>query len=986
MFKRLILILNLVYFVNAQTTNLEELSNAYITSIAKDKLGRIWFGTKSGLFSYDGYDVYKFNSSKQYISNDQITGVVFNDKINKLVITTVDGVNFFDTDSLKNQKVFIVPNSTNNEDNHVLEPHIDSIGNVWCSNMKGRLIKINPSKKVLVYTISVSIPLNLLAKYNYKDQLNQITTHGNKVYFSTRAMLCAFTEKDKSTKIESYDHRAISGIFLKGKTALIFDFNGIHSKQIGDSSDVLVSKIHLINSAYMDNEGDIWFIVNTKQLYKLGSNNEPELIFELDAEKINKYKAINCVYIDKTRICLGTNRGFILINKPLVAFKKIFENLTGYTSFELSSRGITKRNDTTIICAGYNYFARYNPNSGSTHTLISKEGAKQLIPYSLEITGDSLWIATEGTGIRLMDLTSNQFKNITYKNKPPKEYFAYGGLIKFVKKIDSVLFLCEYGLMGAYHLKSKLITDCDLFKWRYPTFNDKARGVNQILELNSNELAFVAKGKLIITNRNFKIKDLIRLTDDDKDNSSQAEIINIMQDKNNKLWLSTINKGVCCYDREKRVGVWYNTNNGLSDNTAYYSMQSNDGRVWVATNYGLNVIDLTTKKIKRYFESDGLANNEFNTNSFFKDSGGDLYFGGMKGVTRIIPSKLITDNENDVLKLTAIEMAGQGRSDSVVISNLNSIEKINLPFDSRYLRVRFSLMNFSQKNRYQFRLKGMDSSWVDLGNSNSVVFNSLIPGNYTLEVKAWNERGDLLPGSLSLPIVSEQVFYRKIWFIVFLVLMIIVSIAFIFYIAYTLKVKSINQIAEMRLRIATDLHDQVGGLLNKTATQAEMVQMKLAGKDDLLIKISDNSRVALNSMRDILWNLDPRNDTPESLIDRMSEYAHKMMEDTNIYELDLNELKQAKLSNEIRQTIITVFKESITNIVKHASGEKVKVSTTMNDKTLKLTVHSTGNFIESQTHAGQGIRNMKMRIEKIGGTLEVDKSEGVRIIFNIPAK
>lgn len=986
MFKRLLFIcwiLNLFVFTSAQTSNLEELNNAYITSVAKDKLGRIWFGTKNGLFSYDGYDVYKFKAGKKSISSDHITGLIFNDKINKLVITTIEGVNFFDTDSLKNERVFIAPNGTNNEDNHILEPHIDSVGNVWSSNMKGRLIKIDPRKKVIVYTISVPIPINLLTKYNYKDQLNQITTRGNQVYFSTQAMLCSFTEKDTKLKIESFEHRAASGIFFKGRTTLIFDFNGMHVKQLGDSTDALFNKIHLVNSSYKDSDGDIWFVVNTKQLYKLSNNFEPELIFELNAEQVNKYKAINSVYIDKNRIWLATNRGFILINKPLAAFKKIFENLPGYTPFELSSRGIIKRDDTTIICAGYNYLARYNPKSGSTHTLISKDASKALIPYGLEITGDTLWIATEGTGLRLIDLKSNQFKNIIFANRPPKEYFVYAGLIKFVKKIDSVLFLCEYGLMGTYHLKSKLINDCDVFKWRYTSFNDRARGVNQILELNKNEFAFVGKGKVVIANKSFKVKDVIRLTDE-KDNSMQAEIINVMQDKNNKLWLTTVNKGVCCYDREKRAGFWFNTNNGLSDNTAYYSLQSNDGRVWVATNYGLNVIDLKTKKIKRYFESDGLANNEFNTNSFFKDASGDLYFGGMKGVTRIIPSNLNAVDEDEVLTLTAIEMAGQSSSDSVLISNLSSIEKVSLPYDSRFLRVRFSLMNFSQKNRYRFRLQGMDSSWVDLGHSNSVVFNSLIPGSYTLEVKAWNERGDLLPGCLRLPIVSEQVFYKRVWFILFAILGVTVLIGLIFYSIYRVKIRAINQMAEMRLRIATDLHDQVGGLLNKTATQAEMVQMKLSEKDNSLVKIADNSRVALNSMRDILWNLDPRNDTPESLIDRMSEYAQKMMEDTNIYELNINDLKNVKLSNDIRQTIVTVFKECITNIVKHAAGEKVKVSASSNEKTLKLTIHNTGSFKEKEVHTGQGMRNMKMRIEKIGGTFDFDKSSGVTIVFNIP--
>ncbi len=973
---------------NAQSLSMEELSNAVITAIAKDQFGRTWFGTSNGLYSYDGYDVYKINSKTPtcQISNDLITGLAFNQRTKKLVVTTYHGINFFDTDSLRNTILFVDAKSSVKGANHIFDPHIDSLGNVWCANAVGKLIKVSPALKISVHAISVPVPLNLVAKYNYKDLIGEITTHGDRVYFTTQCLMCSFDEKSSSARTESFDHRAISGIYVTDSKQLICDFNGIHLKKSGDSVDIAFKPVHLINSSFKDVDGDIWILLNRTQLYKLGSNLELQLVYELDVEMINKHKAITVIHVGKRRIWLGTQRGFIMINKPITAFRKLFENLNGYSPLELSSRGIIKRNDTSIICAGYNYLASYNPLTGSSNTIVPKETARSLIPYGLEITGDSLWIASEGTGLRLIDLSSRQIKSITYRNKVPHEYFVYGGLIKCVKKIDSVLFLCEYGLMGAYHLNSKLIMDCDVFKWRYPWFNDKARGVNQLLELSEDELVFVVQGNVVISNRKFKVKDVIRLSDQKKENVVPVTIVNVMKAKDKKLWLSTLNEGICCYDREKRTAKWFNTSNGLSDNTVYNSLQSDDGRIWVATNYGLSVIDQNSGKIKCYFEKDGLANDEFNTNSFYKDKTGDLYFGGMKGFTRVIPSLLTPQGEKESLLLTAVEFAGKGSSDSVVISNLRAIGPLNLPYDSRYLRVRFSPMNFSSKNRYHYRLLGMDSNWVSLGSNNFVVFNSIIPGSYTLEIKAWSEGGDVLPGYLKIPIISEQVFYKRFWFILFSILVVVILIGLIFYSIYKLKIRAINQMAEMRLRIATDLHDQVGGLLNKTATQAEMVQMKLEGKDESLSKISDNSRVALNSMRDILWNLDPRNDTPESLIDRMSEYAHKMMEDTNTYELDLVQLKNAKLSNEVRQTIVTVFKESITNIVKHANGEKVKVSVESNDMQLVVKVHCSGIFKEKEGHTGQGIRNMKMRMEKVGGTFELVKTDGVTTIFSAPVK
>jgi len=155
--------------------------------------------------------------------------------------------------------------------------------------------------------------------------------------------------------------------------------------------------------------------------------------------------------------------------------------------------------------------------------------------------------------------------------------------------------------------------------------------------------------------------------------------------------------------------------------------------------------------------------------------------------------------------------------------------------------------------------------------------------------------------------------------------------------------------------------------------------MKLKHEDNSLTKIADNSRVALHSMRDIMWNLDPRNDDPESLVVRMSEYAQTMLEDSNVYELHLNVLKEVKLPQETRQVIITVFKEAISNIVKHAPNERVLVSAEINKDQLSIVIHNTGSFQIKNEFSGQGLRNMKMRIERIGGQFLIDKNDGVSL-------
>ena len=430
--------------------------------------------------------------------------------------------------------------------------------------------------------------------------------------------------------------------------------------------------------------------------------------------------------------------------------------------------------------------------------LTSKEAAKALIPYGLCVTGDSLWIGSEGGGLSLMNLQTWKLKRPEFSNRVPPEYFINGGLIKCVTKIDSFLCLGEYGLFGLYNLKTKYVTDSYSPTWKFKWTREKTHNINQIIKLNETELLFVVDGSIITTNKQFRVLNKIN-NNDLKGSLPEFRILNVLIDDKKRFWISTDRAGLCLYDTKTLKCKWYNTQNGLSDNTVYYSLQSKDARIWAATNYGLSVIDPATGVINNYYEKDGLANNEFNTNSFFKAANGDLYLGGMKGVTRVKPSLLVDRLENERFMITAVHIAGALGPDSVIQANLAELKQVTLPNQSRFLKVQFSLINFSNNNKYAFRLVGSDSLWVNLGNSNSVVFNSLNPGSYTLQIKAWNEHGDEVQQMISLPIVSEQIFYKKPWFIVFMLVLFVGVTGAIFYVIYKLKLRAINQM-EMCIR------------------------------------------------------------------------------------------------------------------------------------------------------------------------------------------
>lgn len=982
----LILIYNLGF---GQIADLKELDKIMVNAIAKDNDGRVWLASANGIYRHDGSQILKFCTTSKIgkLENENINGVVYNPKLKKIIATSRNGLYSIDPVSFEVKTHKLNLRTILSDENFFYSPCVDKKGNTWLANKEGYLLKLDTNFIFTRYEIKIPTLINSNSTYKRLLRVEGLSVVENKIiFFNSDLVLCSFDTNTLKIEVLSKSCRGFTGAMSYNNSLLFLDYTGCHFRGLQDTSDRKYGPITLITSSFQDSDGEVWFILDRIKLCKLNSSMDFEMIFELSADQINKHKMLATIFADRKRIWLGTSAGCIVLNKPNPAFEKILSPLKRYLPTELSSRGIVSVNDTTLLCSGYNYLVRYNTKRKTVEPIVSKEIAKGLLSYGLLCTGDSLWIAGEGSGLNLVNYKTGEFRKIKYSNSTAKHQYVKAGLLRSIAKIDSSIFISDYGFLFNYNLYNYRVNYCDSPTWPYPYFNDKSRGIIQILQIDKNNILFISAFKVYITDKQLRVKSVIDLCEPTNPDRNEVKILNAMIDQEGCFWLATERNGLCRYNLKSGDKTWYTKEKGICDNTVYCTLQSNDGRIWAATNYGLSVIDFRANTVNNYFEEDGIVNNEFNTNSYHKTNNGEIYFGGMKGVTRIIPHLLSPRQIFDPFVFSSITIAGVNKSDSLILSNLSDSMNVTLPNHSRFINVKFSLMNFSSKNRYEFRLQNVDSTWTNLGNSSSIIYNSLDPGLYTLQVRAWDEIGNLSPQFITLFIEVEQYFYLKWWFILLLVLVFIFLTGLIFYIIYRNKIKNMDRIAEVRLKIASDLHDQVGGLLNKTASQAELVNANSTKDSESLNKIATNSRSALNTMHDILWNLDPRNDNPESLVRRMNEYAHKMMEDTNSYELNLGDLKKIEMNHEVRQTINIVFNEAINNVVKHAPNQKVEVNATKHANGLTLSISNTGPFELNEDHTGQGLRNMKMRIEKIGGSFEIEVNDKVILYFKIPNK
>ena len=184
-----------------------------------------------------------------------------------------------------------------------------------------------------------------------------------------------------------------------------------------------------------------------------------------------------------------------------------------------------------------------------------------------------------------------------------------------------------------------------------------------------------------------------------------------------------------------------------------------------------------------------------------------------------------------------------------------------------------------------------------------------------------------------------------------------------------------------RVRISKEIHDDLGSSLTTISLLTEVLKTKIDGvKVPEVAKISATSARMVDSMNEIVWALNVHNDTLDSLVAFIRKYARDFLQDTPIklvFEEDVNQ--DFTLQGNVRRSIYLVVKEAINNVVKHADAQQVKLNIQTDNNKLTIMIEDDGNGInEAKKSAfGNGLRNMKQRIEDIGGTFAMYQTKGM---------
>jgi hypothetical protein len=440
----------------------------------------------------------------------------------------------------------------------------------------------------------------------------------------------------------------------------------------------------------------------------------------------------------------------------------------------------------------------------------------------------------------------------------------------------------------------------------------------------------------------------------------------------NRFWIASYGTGIIELDNNYEIKNIYTEKEGISNSGVFKILPVNDSSLIVSSMHGLSVLNIYTKKIKTYFDEDGLQSDDFDMLSGYKN---DRYiFMGGVGVTKIDISKLKENLYPPSFYFLNTKIEKEKDNQITDTRNLE-IQKITVPNNWLQLNVSFIGINYLNPNRvtYKYKIKEVADNWIDLGTQNFINLIGLSPGKYTLEVKAANEDGVWCEPK-TLVLTFEPKWYQTWWFD----LLVALTTASLIYGFYRYRLMQIRKQHQIRKEIAGDLHDDIGATLNSVKIFTHLAEKSKDNKK-YFANIKEALTYASVGLRDMIWVLDDSGDTITDLVKRLKMFAQPVTEASDI-SISFTEDPSANnitLNKTEKRNLLLIAKEAINNSIKYAECENIKVTFFKFKNKTSLTIEDDGKgFAEEKITRGNGLNNMQQRAKQIHYRITLESQEG----------
>ncbi|HWF18493.1 MAG TPA: two-component regulator propeller domain-containing protein, partial [Verrucomicrobiae bacterium] len=489
----------------------------------------------------------------------------------------------------------------------------------------------------------------------------------------------------------------------------------------------------------------------------------------------------------------------------------------------------------------------------------------------------------------------------------------------------------------------------------------------------------------------------------------------LLCDRSGTLWVGGWGSGL--FRRDHDTFANYTSVDGLPSDRIAYISSDNSGGLWLLSNNGIiGIAPETLQKYVRgqslpllwlhYSSTEGLANrlcSSWGQPVATRASDGCLWFPDMDQICVFDPAKTLSEFIAPNVLVESVLADGKNMP-------FTPDESLRCASGTRRFEFHYSVIDLlgSQALRFQYKLEGMDRGWVNAGNQRTAYYSQLPPGNYRFRVMVGARDGQWHEAAAALGLQVIPRFWERRWIQILAATLLALGIAGFFVLKDRRELQRRwewtemqNAVEKERMRIARDIHDDLGSSLTHIAQLSELAQADLAQPKQAkphIDEIFTTARRVARSVDEIVWAIDPKNDSLELSLAYIFKTAQDYLRAGGIKcRLDLPEtLPEYSFSSSVRHHLYLAVREALHNLVKHASATEVQLRLNVNVEMGWLMViiadNGRGFVIPAETSVGEahpgaggghGLGNMIHRLKTVGGRCELESHPGKGTIIRL---
>lgn len=793
--KRLLVIISIMLFgvikIHPQEISFKHLtiddglSQNFVSCILQDQKGFMWFGTKDGLNRYDGYSfvIYQNNPFDTTTISENFITTLFEDSRGFIWVGTLNGgLNIFEreTETFHRIRYSSSVSKTVNTD-EVKSIVEDSRGSIWIGTRGEGVFKLTFTNKKFFditykqYTSQSDQPGSLSSNivstlfFDSKDVLWISTLTGLDKFNNENENFTHYEIQTRNPKAPAsfFDktiysiHESINGnLWLGTLSGLVkFDRQTGSYKLYPHHYEVFRYGWGSVMQIVGDNSAKLW-LATPGELMRFNPVSLTYEYFKNDPLNQNtiSYNSISSLYLDRTGILwVGTaGMGINLFDSKAHRFSTLAiknDPSSRITGFSVRSV-LQESND--IVWISTDALFRWNRRTGEIKSFETDSNRPDDFgntgPWSMIKSHDGkIWAATT-EGVYSYESSTEIVRQYKYNptdttGLPQKEVYAV-----WEDQEKNIWIATEN-----YFCLLSDVNDGIFQSYRYQVplpYNQRVRPViyqdgqgNFWLGTRNGLLKFDSQKKIFTTYKN----------DPAKSNSLNNNFINSICpdsfDPDKILWLGTSGGGLNRFDINEGTFAHFTQSAGLPNNVIYGILPDTKGNLWLSTNKGLSKFNPRDSTFRNFDVVDGLQSNEFNTGAYYRSKGGELFFGGIKGLNYFYPEKIKDNPHIPKIALTNLKLGDHYvsvKSDKSILQKaFSETDTLVLSYSDDVVTFEFAALDYSapEKNQLAYKLENFNKDWIYSGSLRSATYTHLPPGEYIFRVKGsnndgvWNEEG-----------------------------------------------------------------------------------------------------------------------------------------------------------------------------------------------------------------------------------------------------